>query len=286
MNPMNRCTNQGGCFVMSRTVRSQALAIQSMQGPHRGLVLYQHYNTKNQSLNMLDPYVDDFAFQQQELLQPQMPPQLHHWAPPMSMGYPSSGLPAETFTPTAYQTHQTTGSMVPSPTPALYQLQIQQMLLDQQEKSLKKKEKKMLKRELKQKAEKHQAYSKQSEQHNIQVYESVKPQQVLPSAQHHMYQTVAPQDSFVECETSSEVTDTESTEESPEEITKYDAPMEMVKQQKSTVPESKRVKYVETPQTKMIQHVSSLVYEMEVVTSNRHFYNQKRCLEQWQIMGI
>ena len=70
---------------------------------------------------------------------------------------------------------------------------------------------------------------------------------MLPSDQHHVYQTVAPQDSFVECETSSKVTDTESTEESKEEIAKYDTPIQMLKQQKSTVPKSKRVKYVETP---------------------------------------
>ena len=103
---------------MSRTVRSQAQAMQSMQGPYRELVPYQHYNTKNQYLNMPDPYVNDFAFHQQQVLQPQMPPQLHHQAPPMSMRYPSSGPPAETFTPTAYQTHQTTEPMVQSPSPA------------------------------------------------------------------------------------------------------------------------------------------------------------------------
>ena len=97
---------------------------------------------------------------------------------------------------------------------------------------------------------KYQAYPKQCEQHSVQMYESVKPQQVLPSDQHHVYQTVAPQDSFVEHETSSEVMDTESTEESQGEIAKYDTPMQMVKQQKSTVPELKRVKYVETPKTK------------------------------------
>ena len=107
---------------------------------------------------------------------------------------------------------------------------------------------------------------------------------MLPSAQHYVYQTVAPQDSFVEHETSSEVMDTESTEESQEEIAKYDTPMKMVKQQISTVPESKRVKYVETPKTKIIQHVPSLAYEMEVVTSNRHVSNQKRQFEQSQIM--
>ena len=97
-----------------------------------------------------------------------------------------------------------------------------------------------------------------------------------------MYQTVAPWDSFVECESSNEVTDTESTEESQEEIAKYDTPMQMVKQQKSTVPESKRVKYVETP--KFIQHLPSMAYEMEVITSNRHVSSQKRPLEQSQIM--
>ena len=75
------------------------------------------------------------------------------------------------------------------------------------------------------------------------------------------------------------MTDTESTEESQEEITKYDALMQMVKQQKSTVPKSKRVKYVETPKPKIIQHVPLAVYEMEVVTSNRHVSNQKSCLE-------
>ena len=95
---------------------------------------------------MPDPYVNDFAFQQHQLLQSQMPPQLHHWALPMSMRYPSSGPPAETFTLTAYQTHQTTEPTVPSPSPALYQFQIQQMLLAQQAKSLKKKEKKLLKK--------------------------------------------------------------------------------------------------------------------------------------------
>ena len=68
-----------------------------------------------------------------------------------------------------------------------------------------------------------------------------------------MYQTVAPQDLLVECETSSEVMDTKFTEESQEEIAKYDTPMQTVKQQKSTVPESKRVRYVETPKTKIIQ---------------------------------
>ena len=247
MNPINTCTNQGGHFVMSRTVRSQAQAMQSMQGPYREIVPYQHYNTENQYLNMPEPYIDDFAFQQQQLLQPQMPPQLHNQTPPMSLRYPSSGPPAEAFTPTAYQTHQTTGPMVQSPSPASYQLQMQQMLLDQQAKSLKKKEKKLLKQKLKQKAAKYQTYPKQCEQHSVQMYESVKPQKKLPSDQHHVYQTVAPQDSFVECETSSEVTDTESTEESQEEIAKYDTPMQMVKQQKSTVPEAKRVKYVETP---------------------------------------
>ena len=102
---------------------------------------------------------------------------------------------------------------------------------------------------------------------------------MLPSAQHQVYQTVAPQDSFVEHETSSEVTDTESTEESEQEIAKYDTSMQTVKQQKSAVPESKRVKYVGTPKTKIIQHVPSLAYEMEVVTSNRHVSNQKRHLE-------
>ena len=71
------------------------------------------------------------------------------------------------------------------------------------------------------------------------MYESVKPQQVLPSDQHHVYQTVVPQDSFFECATSSEVMDTESTVESQEEIAKYDTPMQMVKQKKSTVTESK-----------------------------------------------
>ena len=167
---------------MSRTVRSQAQAMQSMQGPYRELVLYQHYNTENQYFNVPDPYVDDFAFQQQQLLQPQMPPQLHHQAPPMSMRYPLSGPPAEIFTPTTYQTHQTTGPAVQSPSLASYQLQMQQMLLDQQEKSLTRKEKKLLKKELKQKAAKYQAYPKQSEQHSVQTYESVKPQQVLPSA--------------------------------------------------------------------------------------------------------
>ena len=105
------------------------------------------------------------------------------------------------------------------------------------------------------------------------MYESVKPQKVLPSEQHHMYQTVAPQDSFVEHETSSVVTDTESTKESQGQIAKYDTPMQMVKQQKSTVPESNRVKYVETPKTKVIQHVPSPAYEMEVITSNRHVSN-------------
>ena len=87
------------------------------------------------------------------------------------------------------------------------------------------KEKKLLKQELKQKTAKYQAYPKQCEQHSVQMYESVKPQKVLPNDQHHVYQTVAPQDSFVECETSSEVTDTESTEESQEEIAKYDTSM-------------------------------------------------------------
>ena len=122
---------------MSRTIMSQAQAMQSMQGPYRELVPYQHYFNENQYLNVPDPCINDFAFQQQQLLQPQMPPQLNHWAQPMSMRYPSSGLPAERFTPTAYQTHQTTGPMVPSPSPILYQLQMQQMLLDQQVKSLK-----------------------------------------------------------------------------------------------------------------------------------------------------
>ena len=65
-----------------------------------------------------------------------------------------------------------------------------------------------MKKELKQKAAKYQAYPKQSEQHSVQMYESVKLQQILPSAQHHVYQTVAPQDSFTECETSSGVTNT------------------------------------------------------------------------------
>ena len=88
-----------------------------------------------------------------------------------------------------------------------------------------------------------------------------------------MYQPVAPQDSFVESEISSEVTDVEFTEESQKEIAKYDTPMQTVKQQKSTVPESKRVKYVETSKTKIIQHVPSLAYEMEVITSNRHVSN-------------
>ena len=119
--------------------------------------------------------------------------------------------------------------MVQPPSPASYQLQMQQMLLDQQAKSLKKKEKKLLKQELKQKAAKYQAYPKQYEQHSVQMYESVKPQKVLISDQHHVYQTVASQDSFVEHETSSEVTDTESTEESKEEIAKYDTPMQMAK---------------------------------------------------------
>ena len=114
--------HEGGCFVMSRTVRSHAQAMQSMQRPYRELALYQHYNTKNQYLNVPDPYIDDFAFQQQQLLQPRMPPQLHHWVLPMSMKYLSSGPPAETFTPTAYQTHQTTGPMVQSPSPASCQL--------------------------------------------------------------------------------------------------------------------------------------------------------------------
>ena len=167
---------------------------------------------------------------------------------PMSMRYPSSGPPAETFTPTAYQTHQTTGPTVQSPS-ASHQLQMQQMLLDQQAKSLKKKEKKVLKQELKQKTAKYQAYPKQCEQHSVQMYENVKKQQVLQSDQHHVHQTVAPQDSFVECETSREVTDTESTEES-QEITKYDTPMQMVKQQKSKVSESMRVKYVENTKNK------------------------------------
>ena len=112
------------------------------------------------------------------------------------------------------------------------------------------------------------------------MYESMKPQQLLPSAQQHVYQTVAPQDSFIECKTPSDVMDTESTEESQVEIAKYDIPMQMVKQQKSTVLESKRVKYVETPKAKIIQYVPSLAYEMEVVTSNRHVSNQKRYLEQ------
>ena len=49
----------------------------------------------------------------------------------MLMKYPSSVPPAETFTPTVYQTHQTTEAMVQSPSPASYQLQMQQMLLDQ-----------------------------------------------------------------------------------------------------------------------------------------------------------
>ena len=97
---------------------------------------------------MPDPYINDFAFQQQQLLQPQMPPQLHHQAPPMSIRYPSSGPPAETFTPTAYQAHQTTGPMEQSPSPASYQLQMQQILMDQQAKSCKRKEKKLLKQEL------------------------------------------------------------------------------------------------------------------------------------------
>ena len=83
---------------MSRSVMSQAQAI---QGPYRELVPCQHYNTENQYLNMPYPYINDFAFQQQQLLQPQMQPQLHHWALPMSMRYPSSGPPAEKFTPTA-----------------------------------------------------------------------------------------------------------------------------------------------------------------------------------------
>ena len=51
------------------------------------------------------------------------------------------------------------------------------------------------------------------------------------------------------------MTNAESTEESHEEIAKYGAPMQMVKQQKSTIPESKRVKYVETPKMKIIQYV-------------------------------
>ena len=63
---------------MSRTVRSQAQTMQSMQGPYRKCVLYQHHNAENQYLNMPDPYINDFAFQQQKLLQPQMSPQLHH----------------------------------------------------------------------------------------------------------------------------------------------------------------------------------------------------------------
>ena len=159
---------------MSRTIRSQAQAMQSMQGPCREIVPYQHYNSENQYLNVPDPCVSDFAFQQQQLLQPQMPLQLHHQALPMSLRYPSSGPPAETFTPTAYQTHQTIGPMVQSPSPASYQLQIQQMLLDQQAKSLKKKEKKLLKQELKQKAAKYQDYPKQQE-HSVQMCESVKP---------------------------------------------------------------------------------------------------------------
>ena len=96
---------------------------------------------------------------------------------------------------------------------------------------------------------------------------------MLPSSQHHVYQTVVPQNSFVEHETSSEVTDTESSEELQDEIAKYDTNMQIVKQQKSTVPESKRVKYVSTPKTKIIQHVPSSAYEMEVVTSNRHVSN-------------
>ena len=53
---------------MSRTLRSQAQAMQSMQGLYLEIVPYQHYNTKNQYLNMPDPYVNDFAFQQQQLL--------------------------------------------------------------------------------------------------------------------------------------------------------------------------------------------------------------------------
>ena len=57
------------------------------------------------------------------------------------------------------------------------------------------------------------------------------------------------------------------------EITKYETPMQRGKQHKSTVPESKRVKYVDTLKTKIIQHVPSLTYEMEVVTSNRHVSN-------------
>ena len=177
---------------MSRTVRSQAQAMQSIHGPYRELAPYQHYNTRNQYLNVPDPYFNDFAFQQQQLLQPQMPPQLHHWTPPMSIRYPSSQTPVETCTPTSYQTHQTTVPTVLSPSPALYQLQIQQMPLEQQAKSLKKKEKKLLKKELKQKAAKYQAYPKQSEQCSVEMYESVKPQQVLPSDQHHVCQTVAP----------------------------------------------------------------------------------------------
>ena len=52
---------------------------------------------------------------------------------------------------------------------------MQQILLDQQVKSLKKKEKTLLKKELKQKAAKYQAYPKQHEQHSVQMYESVKP---------------------------------------------------------------------------------------------------------------
>ena len=189
-----------------------------------------------------------------------MPPQLHHWAPPMSMRYPSSGPPAEIFTPTAYQTHQTTGPMVQSPSPTSYQLQMQQMLLDKQVKSLKKKERKLLKKELKQKVAKYQAYLKQSEQDHVQMYESGKQQQVLPSAQHHVHQLL-PSGFFVRCKTSSEVTDKESTEESQEEIAKYDTPMQMVKQQKSTAPESKRFEYMETPKTKIIQHVPSPAYQ-------------------------
>ena len=121
---------------------------------------------------------------------------------------------------------------------------------------------------------------------SVQMYESVKPQQVVLSDQHHVYHTVAHQDSFLEHETSSKVMDTKSTEESKEEIAKYDTPMQMVKQEKYTVPESKRVKYVETPKTKIIQHVPSPPYEMEVVTSSGHVSNQKRCLEQSQIMEI
>ena len=62
MNPMGACMKQGGCFVMSRTVRSQAQAMQSMQGPYREILPYQHYNNENQYVNVPDPYIDDFAF--------------------------------------------------------------------------------------------------------------------------------------------------------------------------------------------------------------------------------